>query len=105
MLPSGRQPRKDGVRRTITLHLNAGLDKVRGERREWVASAALQHPLPWRSFAFAEIGREDRLTLLHAGVRHWVKRERIAVDLGVQQLRGGGDKTTGVVVGLAWYDL
>jgi hypothetical protein len=87
------------------LHLNAGLDKARGERREWVASAAFEHQLPWRSFAFAEVGREDRQTLLHAGVRHWIRRERFAVDIGVQQLRGGADKTTGVVIGLAWYDV
>jgi len=45
------------------------------------------------------------LTLLHAGVHHWIRRERFAVDIGVQQLRGGGGKTTGVVIGLAWYDL
>lgn len=52
------------------LHANAGLQKPSGERRQWVASAAFQHSLPWRSFAFVEVGREDRQTLLHAGVRH-----------------------------------
>ena len=87
------------------LHLNAGLDKARSERHEWAGSAAFEHQLPWRSFAFAEVGREDGHTLLHAGVRHWVRRERFAVDLSVQQLRGGGDRTTGVVIGVAWYDL
>jgi len=42
------------------LHLNAGFDKARGERHEWVASAAFEHQLPWRSFAFAQVGREER---------------------------------------------
>ncbi len=87
------------------LHLNAGLSKQREERREWVASAAFEHRLPWRSTAFVELGREDRKTLWHAGVRHWVRRDRFAVDLSVQRLRGQGEKASGVVVGVAWYDL
>ena len=87
------------------LHLNAGLLKPRDERREWVASAAFEHRLPWRSTAFVELGREDRKTLWHAGVRHWVRRDRLAVDVSVQQQRGNGEKASGVVFGVAWYDL
>ena len=87
------------------LHLNAGVSKQREERREWVASAAFEHRLPWRCTAFVELGREDRKTLWHAGVRHWIRRDRLALDFSVQQLRGDGEKASGVVVGLAWYDL
>jgi hypothetical protein len=87
------------------LHVNAGLQKQRDERREWVASAAFEHKLPWRSLAFVEVGREDRQTLWHAGARHWIQRDKLALDISVQQLRGGGGKTSGVVVGVAWYDL
>ena len=87
------------------LHVNAGLKKERDERREWIASAAFEHKLPWRSSAFVEVGREDRQTLLHAGVRHWIRRERLALDLAVQQTRSGGEKAQGVVIGIGWYDL
>jgi len=85
------------------LHVNAGLQKQRDERREWVASVAFEHRLPWHTSAFVELGREDRQTLWHAGVRHWVRREKLAVDFSV--VRGGEEHASGVVVGVAWYDL
>jgi hypothetical protein len=87
------------------LHVNAGLQKQRGERRERIASAALEHKLPWRSTGFVEVGREDHQTLWHAGVRHWIRREKLALDFGVQRRVGSDDRSTGAVVGVAWYDL
>jgi len=87
------------------LHANVGVQKQRDERREWVASLALEHKLPWRTSAFIELGREDRQTLWHAGVRHWIQREKLALDVSVQQWRAGGEKASGVVIGLGWYDL
>ena len=86
------------------LHLNMGLQKQRDERREWVASAAFEHQLPWRSTAFVEVGRENRQTLWHAGVRHWIRREKLALDFSLQRTRGG-DKAGGAVIGISWYDL
>jgi hypothetical protein len=87
------------------LHVNAGLQKQQGERREWVASMAFEHQLRWRTSVFVELGREDRQTLRHVGARHWIKRDKLAVDVSLQQVRAGADKASGVVVGLAWYDL
>ena len=87
------------------LHVNAGVQKARDERREWIGSMAFEHKFPWRLSAFVEIGREDRQTLLHAGVRHWIRRERLALDVSVQQLRAGDQRGTGAVIGLNWYDL
>ena len=87
------------------LHVNAGLQKQRDTRREWVASAAYEHKLGSRNTLFAELGREDRSTLLHAGVRHWLKREKFAIDFSVQQTRSGAEKERGVVIGFGWYDL
>ena len=87
------------------LHANAGIAKARGERREFVASAAFEHPLPGRVTGFVEVGRADRQTLLHAGLRHWVKREKLALDLSVQRIRAGSDSASGVVLGIGWYDL
>lgn len=87
------------------LHANAGIGKGRDERREWIGSVAFEHKLPWRSTAFIELGREDRETLLHTGVRHWIKRDRLAVDFSVQRQRAGNSKANGVVFGIGWYDL
>ena len=87
------------------LHVNAGIQKQRDVRREWVGSVAFEHQMPWRTTAFVEVGREDRQTLWHAGARHWIKREKLALDVSVQQWRAGGEKANGVVIGLAWYDL
>jgi hypothetical protein len=98
----GTLPLRDG---DASLHANAGKGKERGERREWIGSIAFEHKLPWRSTAFVELGREDRETLLHTGVRHWIKRERLAVDFSVQQLRSGGARENGFVIGIGWYDL
>ncbi len=86
-------------------HVNAGIAKERGERRAFLGSAAYEHPLPGRMTGFVEIGRADRQTLLHAGVRHWVKREKLALDLSVQRIRAGSDSASGVVLGINWYDL
>lgn len=86
-------------------HVNAGIAKERGERRAFLGSAAYEHPLPGRLTGFVEIGRADRQTLLHAGVRHWIKREKLALDLSVQRIRAGSDSASGVVLGINWYDL
>jgi hypothetical protein len=87
------------------LHVNAGMEKGRDERREWIGSVAFEHKLPWRTTAFVELGREDRETLVHTGVRHWITRERLAVDFSVQQRRAGGARENGFVIGIGWYDL
>ncbi|CAG1018203.1 hypothetical protein BURC_02946 [Burkholderiaceae bacterium] len=87
------------------LHVNAGLLKERGERREWVVSAAFEHKLASRTSAFVELAREDRQTLWHVGARHWIRHEKLALDFSVQHLREGADQASGVVIGLAWHDL
>ena len=87
------------------LHVNVGLQKQRDERRGWVASAALEHHVGARTKLFIELGREDRSTLLHGGVRHWLKRDKFAIDFSVQQVRNVESKERGVVIGLGWYDL
>ena len=87
------------------LHVNAGMGKVRDERREWIGSTAFEYKLPWRTTAFIELGREDRETLVHTGVRHWIKRDRLALDFSFQQQRASSDKSNGLVIGVGWYDL
>jgi hypothetical protein len=66
---------------------------------------AFEHKLPWRNTGFIELGREDRQTLWHSGVRHWVRRDKLALDVGMQQQSGADGRAVGAVVGVAWYDL
>jgi hypothetical protein len=87
------------------LHLNAGLAKEPDARRETLLSAAIEYQVARRTTLFAEAAREGDSTLLHAGVRWWLKKERFALDLAWQRQRVPGSIDSGVVVGLGWYDL
>ena len=53
-----------------------------------------------RTSLFAEAARDREGRLLHAGVRHWIKRERLAVD-GRQRVRSDELRGSGIVLGLA----
>jgi hypothetical protein len=87
------------------LHLNAGVTKPRDDKREWGGSVAIERELFKRTTLFAEIAREGEATLLHAGVRHWIKREKLALDFSLQRLRADGVRESGAVIGIGWYDL
>jgi hypothetical protein len=87
------------------VHLNAGLVKPRAARREWETAAAIEVAITGRVVAFAEFGRGAEERLVHAGARWWVKRERIALDLGALRTRADGERHSGFVLGFAWYDL
>jgi hypothetical protein len=87
------------------LHLNLGVSKPRAARREWTASAAFEHEIAKRTVLFAEVARQGDGTLMHGGVRYWVRKERFALDLSLQRLRGDVGTSPGVIVGFGWYDL
>ncbi len=87
------------------LHLNLGVEKPRGERRLWGSSIALEVPLPGRLTAFAEAGRGGGERLVHGGARWWLKREKLALDVSLLRLRGGGERHSGALIGVGWYDL
>ena len=87
------------------VHLNAGVAKPRGERRLFTGAIAAEREVWRRTALFAEVAREPEGRLLHAGVRHWIKRERLAVDLAWQRMRSDEVRGSGVVLGIAWYDL
>jgi hypothetical protein len=87
------------------LHLNAGMTKPRDDKRQWGASIALEREVFKRTSAFAEVAREGDATLLHAGVRHWIKREKLAIDFSLQRVRGDSVRDNGAVIGIGWYDL
>lgn len=87
------------------VHLNAGIAKPRGERRLFTGAIAAEREVWRRTSLFAEIAREPEGRLLHAGLRHWVQRERLAVDLAWQRVRNDDVRGSGIVLGIAWYDL
>lgn len=90
---------------TSLVHLNVGAAKPREERRVFTGVIAAEHEVWQRTSLFAEIARDREGTLQHAGVRHWLKRERLALDVAWQRVRNDEVKGSGVVLGLAWYDL
>lgn len=88
-----------------TLHVNAGIAKPREARRVFTGVIAAEREVWKRTSLFAELAREADGRLLHGGVRHWIKRERLAVDLAWQRVRSDELRGSGVVLGIAWYDL
>ena len=86
------------------LHVNLGVTRLR-EQREWITALALEREVWKRTVLFAEIAHLGDATLLHGGVRYWIKREKWAVDFSLQRLRADGDRHNGGVVGISWYEL
>jgi hypothetical protein len=87
------------------LHLNPGVAFESDAKRTWTGSAALQRDIGQRALVFAEWARESDSHFVQAGVRWWIKRSKISVDTALQRRRIDGPRETGVVIGLAWYDL
>ena len=87
------------------LHLNAGLTKPQDERRRWIASAALEREVFKRGVLFGELARREEGTLAHGGLRYWLRRDRLALDVSLQRVRSDGETRYGFVIGLGWYDL
>lgn len=88
-----------------TLHVNAGIAKPREARRVFTGVIAAEREVWKRTSLCAEVAREADGTLLHGGVRHWIKRERLAIDLAWQRVRSDEVRGSGIVLGIAWYDL
>lgn len=87
------------------LHLNAGASWPRGEGREWNASVSLEGEVWRRTTLYGELARLGDVKLLHAGMRYWVRREKLAFDVSLQRLRGDGSRERGIVIGVGVYDL
>jgi hypothetical protein len=92
-----------------TLHLNAGLNKAQRSAREWVTAVAYEREVFKRTTGFVELAREGEARYAQVGVRHWLKKEKLALDFSAQQHRsraeGGVQRASGFILGLGWYDL
>jgi mxaL protein len=89
----------------VLLHLNAGISKARDERRVWTGAVGVERELFRRTTLFAELAREGEVTFTQIGVRHWLKREKLAIDFSLQRQRADGGRAAGFILGLGWYDL
>ncbi len=88
-----------------TLHLNPGLSKASASPRAWTSAVAIEHGVIKRSTAFAEWAHEGRLRLAQIGARHWLRKDRLAIDIAWQQQRSAEGRSSGLIFGLGWYDL
>ena len=85
------------------VHVNAGVAKEAGERRIGFGAIGYEQAMGRGLRAFAELARADNTTTAHAGIRHWIKRDRIAFDVGVLKIRG--ESGAALVLGFGFYDL
>jgi len=87
------------------LHLDVGVGKERDARRAWSGAVGIERELFKRTLCFAELAREGRSTFAQIGARHWLRRDKLAIDVSLQQQRADGARASGFIVGLGWYDL
>ena len=90
----------------VWTHLTLGLQHARHEGTRPLAALALQgrvtRPLEW----FAEWGAvRERMGVAQAGVRWWLVRERVALDLAVARQREGSERAETIMLGLSLKDL
>lgn len=87
------------------LHLNAGVDKANDARRTWSTSVGIEREVARHTVLFAELAHEGELKFGQVGVRHWLKKEKLAIDFSLQQQRSDGQRASGFLIGVGWYDL
>ena len=87
------------------LHLNVGAEKASDTRRVWASSVAVEHEIYKRTLGFAEFARTGEQKFGQIGVRHWLRKEKLALDFSLQQQRSAGQRASGFILGLGLYDL
>lgn len=87
------------------VHINPAIAKPRDERRMLVGAVGAEREVWRRTTLFGEIARDDEGRSVQLGLRHWIKRERLAVDIAWQRVRNNEQRGAGIVLGIAWHDL
>lgn len=87
----------------LHLNLGAGIESGDGARIRW--AVAVEHEIVPRTTLFAEAGTDREQRLIHGGVRHWLKRDRFAVDLTVGRRYGEPIDSTFITIGIAVQDI
>jgi hypothetical protein len=81
------------------LHLTSGIEGASGDRRKWLSAVAFERLLFEKAMVFTELWREGRTTSAQAGLRWWLRAEKLSVDVALQHRRGEGERSSGVIVG------
>jgi hypothetical protein len=88
------------------VHFNLGGVKAAGDAARTRWAVAVEHEVVRRTTLFVEAGAiAGDQRLVHGGVRHWVKRDRFAIDLTVGRRRGDPANSTFVTIGIALQDI
>ena len=93
------------VSNAIVLHASVGLEKERGQERERVLATAAEWAFTRQGTLFAELARVGEATQAQLGLRWWLKREKLAVDIAAVRSRADGSTERGFVLGLTLQDL
>lgn len=86
------------------VHLNVGRVVEGGERRR-LRAFGVEREIARRVTAFAEWSDLGGERLVHGGVRWWLRREKVALDLSTFSRRDETGTVRGWVLGLGWHDL
>ena len=86
------------------MHLNGGIEREAGVNRKLLATA-IEDDLWRRVTGFAKFAAQGEARLAHGGVRWWLRREKVALDISVFRRREGASNSRGWVIGMGWYDL
>ncbi|WP_298235315.1 hypothetical protein [uncultured Azohydromonas sp.] len=86
-------------------HVNLGWQREPSGGGQGFLAAGLERRLAGRTWGFGEAVWQPGKRLLHAGIRHWLRRDRLALDLSVQRQQDDGRWRNGVVIGVVAYDL
>jgi len=87
------------------VHVNVGVEKQTDQRRAWASSLAAEHEVYKRTLLFVELARTGEQKFGQIGVRHWLRKEKLALDFSLQQHRADGVRASGFILGLGLYDL
>lgn len=92
------------------LHANLGVERRVDDATRVRWAAAAEHEVMRRTTGFVEAGgAAGAARVVHGGVRHWLRRERLALDAGIARRveRDGGVRSTqrALLIGVAVYDL
>jgi hypothetical protein len=86
-------------------HFNLGWQRRPFAGGQGFFAAGLERRLVGRTWGFTEAVYQPGQHLLHAGIRHWLRRDRLALDFSVQRQQADGYWRNGVVIGVVAYDL
>jgi hypothetical protein len=86
-------------------HFNLGWQRRPWSNDQGFLAFGLERRLQGRTWGFSEVIYQPGQHLLHAGIRHWLRRDRLALDVSVQRQQGGEGWRNGVVIGVVAYDL